>query len=203
MPTPYPKCSPTEMMGLLVLLNSHSGSEDIARLAQDLDLEIDEILPAIDFGQVLGFLEVADGQAKLTPSGKTLLAGSIRARKGIVREQLERTTLYKALLRALESAPEHRLTEEQVNGLIAFTTAPSDALTQNIINWGRYAEMFRYDPDEHLLLPVQPKAPRSGGGRRSPPITPSGGPRTPPGESAVTAAAPPNEQLASIGSAGA
>ena len=45
MPTTYPKCTPTEMLGLLVLLNEHKGVEDLARLAADLDLEIDEILP--------------------------------------------------------------------------------------------------------------------------------------------------------------
>jgi len=158
------------MVGLLVLLNSHKGDQEIARLADDLDLEIDEILPSVEYAEVLGFVEVNDGRVVLTAEGKKLLAGSIRDRKHIIRDQLGRTTLYKALLRALESAPEARLTEEQVYRLIAFTTAPADAFVQNIINWGRYAEMFRYDSDEHLLLPARTRSGRSGGpGKRSPP----------------------------------
>jgi len=40
-PTTYPKASPTELMGLLVLLKDHKGAQDVARLADDLDLEID------------------------------------------------------------------------------------------------------------------------------------------------------------------
>ncbi|MGI0132022.1 MAG: AAA-associated domain-containing protein [Thermoplasmata archaeon] len=158
MPTTYPKCSPTELMGLLVLLNDHKGSEDVALLADDLDLEIDEILPAIEFAVALVLLKVSDGRSTLTDAGRKLLAGTIRERKNILREQLTKTTLFKALVRALENAPERRLTEEEVNRLIEFTTAPSDALVQNIINWGRYTELFRWDSDAHLLLPARARS---------------------------------------------
>jgi NitT/TauT family transport system ATP-binding protein len=175
MPTTYPKATPTEMMGLLVLLNSHKGAEDVARLADDLDLEIDEILPALEYASVLQLVDVADGRASLTDLGRKLLAGTIRDRKTVLRDQLKRTTLFKALMRALENSPERRLTDDEVNRLIEFTTAPADELVQNIINWGRYAELFRYDSDAHVLLPSRS---RSGarGSRGSPP--PSGGPET-------------------------
>jgi NitT/TauT family transport system ATP-binding protein len=168
MPTPYPKCSPTEMVGLLVLLNTHKGNEEIARLADDLDLEIDEILPAVDLAELLGFLRVSDGRAILTDAGAELLAGTIRDRKHLIREKLGLTTLYKAILRALEGAPDRHLTDEQLNQLISFTTAPADAFVQNIINWGRYAEMFRYDSDQHLLLPTRARTSRTTSAKRPP-----------------------------------
>jgi NitT/TauT family transport system ATP-binding protein len=157
--TIYPKCSPSEMMGLLVLLNGHKGSEDVALLADDLDLEIDEILPSLDFAGVLGLVKVTEGRATLTELGKKLLAGTIRDRKTILRDQLRKTTLFKALLRALESAPDRQLSEEEMVRLIAFTTAPADELVLNIVNWGRFTELFRYDPNEHILTPVRHTAP--------------------------------------------
>jgi NitT/TauT family transport system ATP-binding protein len=172
-PTTYPKSTPTEVMGLLVLLSEHKGVEDVARLATDLDLEIDEILPAVDFAEALQLLKVTDGRASLTDVGRKLLARSIRERKTVLREQLRKTTLFKALLRALESSPEHRLTEEEMYRLIEFTTAPADELVQNIINWGRYAELFRYDPDQRLLLPARTRAPARSAGR--PPSSPGVG----------------------------
>ncbi len=52
--------------------------------------------------------------------------------------------------------------------LVAFTNAPADGYLQNIINWGRYAELFRYDSGEHRLLPVRARSGRgmsSGAGR--------------------------------------
>ena len=168
-PTAYPKCSPSELTGLLVLLNDHKGSEDVARLADDLDLEIDEILPSIEYAEVLQLVKVSDGRATLTDLGKSVLAGSIRDRKLTLRDQLKRTTLFKALLRALDSSPEQRLTEEEVNRLIAFTTAPGDEYVQNIINWGRYTELFRYDSNQRVLLPMRPRGGRSGGASGPPP----------------------------------
>ena len=172
MPTTYPKCSPTELMGLLVLLNDHKGSEDVALLADDLDLEIDEILPAVEFAEALQLLKVSDGRATLTEVGHKLLAGTIRERKTILRDQLKRTTLFRALLRALESAPERHLSEEEVNRLIEFTTAPNDLLVQNIINWGRYTELFRWNSDERVLVPARS---RGAGRGSSPPQPPSSG----------------------------
>ena len=167
MPTTYPKCSPTEMMGLLVLLDSHKGTDDVARLADDLDLEIDEILPSLDFAKALDFVEVVDGQASLTETGRRLLSGSIRERKAIIRDQLNRTTLFRTLTRALESAPGRRLADDDVARLVEFTTTPSEEVFQNIVNWGRYADIFRYDSEEHEVVAVRraspPKPPSSSG----------------------------------------
>jgi hypothetical protein len=168
-PTTYPKCSPTEMMGLLVLLNSHNGAEDVARLADDLDLEIDEILPAVDYAEVLQFVKVSDGRATLTETGKKFLAASIRERKALLRDQLRRTTLFRTLLRALDSAPGRRLTDEELGQIVSLAQAPLEEAVQNIVNWGRYAELFRYDADEHLLIATQPPTSKSSGGTRPPP----------------------------------
>ncbi|MCI4370695.1 MAG: AAA-associated domain-containing protein [Thermoplasmata archaeon] len=184
MPTVFPKCSPSEMIGLLVLLKDHKGAEDVARLAQDLDLEIDEIFPAVEFSELLQFLKVKDGRATLTENGTNLLGLTIRDRKALLREQLKRTTLFKALGRALESSPEKMLTEDEVVRLIDFTTAPADEYVQNIINWGRYTELFRYDSDRRILLPARPRAasrpvsaarpPGGTGGTMPPPSSASG-----------------------------
>jgi hypothetical protein len=173
-PTTYPKCSPTEMQGLLVLLQSHKGSEDVALLADDLDLEIDEILPALDFAGVLGLLKVKDGRATFTELGLRYMAASIRGRKAILQEQLRRTTLFRTLLRALETAPEKQLTDEQLTQVLSMTSAMADVAIQNIVNWGRYAGLIRYDPDEHLMVAVRlpPTTARPPSGNRPPPSGP-------------------------------
>jgi len=195
-PTTYPKCSPTEMQGLLVLLNSHKGSEDVALLADDLDLEIDEILPSLDFSSALGLVRVADGRATFTDLGKRYIGASIRDRKAILRDQLTKTTLFRTLLRALDSAPDHRLTDEQLTHLFSVTPAPADASVQNIVNWGRYAELVRYDAVQHVLTPVRHAASKSSATSRppppTPPVAPSGG--TGQGSRKQPPGSPPTEQ---------
>jgi NitT/TauT family transport system ATP-binding protein len=162
------------MMGLLVLLNSHAGSEDVARLADDLDLEIDEILPAVDYAAVLQMVKVSDGRATLTELGKAFLASTIRDRKAMLREQLARTTLFRTLLRALDKAPERQLSDEELGSIVSLAQAPLEDAVQNIVNWGRYAELFRYDSDAHRLTAIRHPPSKTGGGSRPPPpMTPS------------------------------
>jgi NitT/TauT family transport system ATP-binding protein len=175
MPTTYPKCTATEMLGLLVLLKDHHGEEDLARLGDDLDLEIDEILPATDFAEALELVKVTNGRLKFTEVGLKLANATIRERKSILRDQLLKTTLYKTLVRALEASPEMKLTDDEVNRLIAFVAAPSDEAVMNIINWGRFTELFRYDTEQRTLTlvrhrPARPITPPTG---RSPPTAPS------------------------------
>ncbi len=173
MATTYPKGSPTEMLGLLVLLNDHKGAEDVARLADDLDLEIDEIFPSLEYAQLLQFVKVSDGRATFTDLGRKLVAASIRERKAIVREQLKKTPLFRTILRALEASPEHRLSDEEFGHIISFTTAKSDGAEQNIVNWGRYADLFRYDADAHAICPARRSTYQKGGGGKSPPSGPT------------------------------
>ena len=184
MPTTYPKCSPTEMMGLLVLLNSHKGSEDVALLADDLDLEIDEIFPALEFAEVLQLVKVADGRVSFTDLGRKLVGGSIRDRKAIIRDQLRRTTLFRTLLRALESAPDHALSDDDLGQIVSFTTAPADEAVQNIVNWGRYADLVRYDSATHrMILTRRVSTGKTGSSSVRPP--------SPPGSTQAASTSPP------------
>jgi NitT/TauT family transport system ATP-binding protein len=201
-PTSYPKCSPTEMLGLLVLLDAHKGSEDVALLADDLDLEIDEIFPALEYAEVLGLLRVTDGRATFTDLGKRLVAGTIRSRKAILREQLRRTTLFKTLVRALETSPEHQLSDHDLAHIISLTATPSEEAVQNIINWGRYADLFRYDADARRLLPARaPTAPRTGAGKNPPADPPAVAAAPTPGKR--PAAAPPENPASQMARASA
>ncbi len=191
MPTTYPKCTPSELQGLLVLLNSHGGSEDLALLADDLDLEIDEILPAVDYSQVLQMLKVQDGRATLTDTGKKYLAASIRERKAILRDQLRRTTLFRTLLRALESSPTRSLTDDQLAQIVSVTAASADDALTKIVTWGRHAELFRYDSVQHLLVLGPHATTKPSGSARPPP--PANPPAPPPGRVSPKPAPAPAE----------
>ncbi len=192
MPTIYPKCTPSEVQGLLVLLNSHNGAEDVALLADDLDLEIDEILPSVEFAEALQLVKVVDGRATLTDAGRRYLAASIRERKTILRDQLKRTTLFRTLLRALENAPSRTLTDDALSQIISVTAAQADEAVQNIVNWGRYVELFRYDADEHLVMATAKSPPRGGGGSRPPSAPTAGAPGPKPASRASARTADPD-----------
>jgi NitT/TauT family transport system ATP-binding protein len=177
-------------MGLLVLLQEHKGSDDVALLADDLELELDEILPALEFAEALGLLKVSDGRATLTDVGRQLLAGSISERKALIRDLLTRTTLFRTLLRALQNAPDHCLPEEEYTQLLELTSAPSDEMVQTIVNWGRYAGLFRYDSERRALVAIERSALTGNGRERSHPPNPPA-PTTAIGTDRHRAVAPP------------
>ena len=95
-------------------------------------------------------------------------------------------------MRALDSAPEHQLTDEQLGQIVSLAQAPLEEAVQNIVNWGRYAELFRYDADEHLLVAIQRPASKAPiGSRPPPPSAPPARLRPPPAKSSKT---PPETQ---------
>jgi hypothetical protein len=141
---------------------------------------------------------VADGRATFTDLGRRYLGLTIRDRKALLRDQLRRTTLFKTLLRALDSAPDHQLTDDQLMHLVSVTTAPADEAVQNIVNWGRYADLVRYDADQHLLVAVRhvPGTEKSPSGARPPPPSTPQSPSGSSGSSRKPPANPPPVELA-------
>jgi NitT/TauT family transport system ATP-binding protein len=147
------------MIGLLVLLKGSRGSEDLARLADDLDLEIDEILPAVEFAEALGYLTLSDGRATITDAGQKLLAGSITDRKTHLREGLKKIPVFEQIVRRLENSEDRKLMGEELGAVLFPISLSSEDVLQNVIHWGRFTELFYYDADENVLkLPkVRPR----------------------------------------------
>src|SRR5258708_12802986 len=68
------------------MLADRGGREELHRLAQDLKLEADDLLPIVDACVLLGFLRVEHGDAEITELGRKVAAGDIQQRKQLFRE---------------------------------------------------------------------------------------------------------------------
>jgi len=68
-----PHTRPGGMAGLLEILADQGGRVDLHRLADELSLEVDALLPTVDTAVLLGFLRVEEGDAVITPEGQRLL----------------------------------------------------------------------------------------------------------------------------------
>ena len=126
-------------------------------------------------------------------------AGVVLERKAIVRDQLKRTTLFRTLLRTLEDEPNHCLSGKDLGRIVAFTTAAEEAVP-NIVNWGRYANLFHYDADRRRLVMVRhPPAVRSASNRLPPSVGATASLENAPAEPKVAKSAvddPPEENAA-------
>ncbi|HET9741169.1 MAG TPA: nitrate/sulfonate/bicarbonate ABC transporter ATP-binding protein [Terriglobales bacterium] len=150
-----PHVRPGGIAGLLEMIDDRGGLEDIYRLAKDLSFEIDDLLPLIDASRMLGFLATEEGDAQITPEGRTFAYADILKQKEIFRETaLHRIMLLRQIRRVLESKSDHRVSDEFFHDLLdeQFSEDETKRQLDTAITWGRYAELFEYDAAAHRLM---------------------------------------------------
>jgi NitT/TauT family transport system ATP-binding protein len=151
---PLPHARPGGVAGLLELLMDRGGEEDAYHVAEHLLLELDDLLPIIDAAVLLGFAETQEGDIKITPKGREFADADIQHRKGIFREALlSSPTFLKTMDSALHQKSDHTMPLEFFRDLLDEHFSEHDVKLQlgTALNWGRYAEIFTYDPETDTL----------------------------------------------------
>lgn len=157
MTLPNPHAGVSEIIGLLEAINDFSGSVDASVLADDFDLEIDEIYPAIESAELLGFISTPEGNVKLTDVGTKFLRADIQLRKDLLRDQMLKIESISKLLGRLRESEDHRMKRQSVVDYLSQTMSSlhPDSLLNTLLNWARYAELLRYDADEEEIYLVE------------------------------------------------
>ncbi|MEH2424948.1 MAG: nitrate/sulfonate/bicarbonate ABC transporter ATP-binding protein [Nostoc sp.] len=141
--------------GLLELLEDRQ-EKDLYRLAQELQLEVDDILPIVEAAKLMYFVELAEGDISLNPVGQKFVNGGIDDRKQIMRSQLlTHIRLVQQIYRLLEAKNNQRIPEELVLDILENHFSPQEAERQlkTVVDWGRYAEIYGYDePSGQIFL---------------------------------------------------
>jgi NitT/TauT family transport system ATP-binding protein len=146
--------------GFLEIINDRGGREDLPRLANDLRLEIDDLLPAVDASALLGFASVAEGDVIITAIGKEFATAGVHRSHEIFKEQLlSRVPLTAAVVRVLEEKRDGRIGKEFLLDILDehFSDTEAEKQFQTLIDWGRYAHLFEYDADEERLYLAEPE----------------------------------------------
>jgi NitT/TauT family transport system ATP-binding protein len=133
--------------GLLELLEDRQ-EKDLYRLGQELQLEVDDILPIVDGAKLMDLVTLQEGDINLTLVGRQFLAGSIDERKQTVKTQLlAHIRLVQQIYRLCQSKRNQRLPEELILDILESHFSPQEAKRQlqSAIDWGRYAELYSYD----------------------------------------------------------
>ena len=140
---------PEEVLGLVELIKSKGGREDIYKLAQELSMEFGDTLSVIRGAELLGFVHTPGGDVEIQPLGKELLKAKVSERKAIVCKQLEKLEVFSKIEDFLRSIEDHEVSKDEVLEKIA-ELIPNNNVEQsfsNIVQWGRYGELFGYNDD--------------------------------------------------------
>ena len=160
-PTKYqslPSVRIGSVAGLVELLEDRPKA-DLYRLGQELQLEVDDILPIVEATKLMNFVNLAEGDISLTPVGQEFIVGGIDERKKIVRTQLlEHIRLVQQIYRLIQAKRNQRIPEELILDILESHFSPAEAQRQlkTAIDWGRYAEIYSYDePSGQIFLDQQ------------------------------------------------
>ncbi len=64
-----------DVLGLLdTLENDFGGAADIYKVAQQMDSDLDDLIPALNAASSLGLVEVINGDVKITSDGRRFLS---------------------------------------------------------------------------------------------------------------------------------
>ncbi len=149
-----------EISGLLELIVERpEGTEDIPRLAESLQLEVDDFLPILDGAVLLGFAEVSQGDVKLTEIGRDFATTTILRSKDLFRQQvLHNVPVLSLIVEALQERRSKSLRADFFLDLWAKHFPYSEAERQfaTAVDWGRYAELLEYDASEERVYLPEP-----------------------------------------------
>ena len=145
-----PHARPGGIAGLLELLNERAGKQDLYRVAEELALEADDLLPIVEAAALLGFVKIERGDVEITAQGKAFAEADVTTQKNLFRQAaLKHVALLQQMSSALSAKSDHTLPLEFFRDVLEehFSEAEAQRQIETALIWGRYGDLFDYDSE--------------------------------------------------------
>ena len=152
---PLPHAPIGMVFGLLEHLKEVPGQrEDLYKLGGPLGYELDDLLPVTEAAKRLGLVKIASGDIELTADGRKVAAAEEPERKERLRERLRKLPLIAAIQKAVDKGEDGRAPKQGFLDLLGehFSASESERQLATAVDWGRYGEVFDFDPDAEEFL---------------------------------------------------
>jgi NitT/TauT family transport system ATP-binding protein len=139
---------------LLEIVDDHGGRAHLPTLAEDLRLEVDDLLPAVDASSLLGFATVEEGDVGLTKLGKEFATADGPRAHAIFKEQIQKCVPFvSTVVGAIRQKRDGRIKKHFLLDILDdhFSAPQAERQFETLVDWGRYAHLFEYDADEERL----------------------------------------------------
>jgi NitT/TauT family transport system ATP-binding protein len=150
-----PHAKPGGIAGLLELLIDRGGRDDVFRLAGQLHLEVDDLLPLTEAAALLGFASVKEGDVEITEEGRAFAEADILTRKVLFRQAaLRHVQLLGQIDQTLHAKGDHTIPIAFFEDILDehFSEKEIERQLETALEWGRYAEIFDYEPDSERMI---------------------------------------------------
>lgn len=138
------------------MLDDLGGKSDVAGIASKQGLELDYLLPILESGEMLGFIQVQSGDVSITEKGHLFIAASPKVRKKMLRDIIIQFDIFQKIVELIKQSENGRIRKDE---LLEFISA-NDAIANDelsdfdwIIEWGREALILNYNANtENIAL---------------------------------------------------
>ncbi len=152
---PLPHAPIGMVLGLLEHLKEAPGQkEDLYKLGGPLGYELDDLLPVTEAAKRLGLVKIASGDIELTADGRRVAAAEEPERKERLRARLRDLPLIAAVRKAVDQSEDGRAPKQAFIALLCehFSSAEAERQVATAVDWGRYGELFDFDPEAEEFL---------------------------------------------------
>ena len=147
-----PRARLNALAGLLEKLAAEGGRADLYRLVAEVQMELDDFLPIVESGELLGFLKVQEGDLHLTPLGRAYADASVLGRKEMFAGRVLRLPIISWIYETLQQDDNQRVAKDYfLDKLQPDFHDRTEKQLERAINWGRFAELFAFDDDTDEL----------------------------------------------------
>ncbi|MER7845152.1 nitrate/sulfonate/bicarbonate ABC transporter ATP-binding protein [Kitasatospora sp. NPDC096077] len=145
--TPLPSASVDGLSGLAEMIAHRDGRCDLADLADELGLDIDDMLPQVDALDLLGFAEIHGDDLLLTEDGTAFAHADVQDSRALFAGAALDVPLVKLIANSLSGEPGATVRAGFFRDLLAhhYTSEQIDRQLETATDWGRYAGLFGYD----------------------------------------------------------
>jgi NitT/TauT family transport system ATP-binding protein len=150
-----PHARPGGIAGFMELLADRGGRDTLYKLADDLAMDVDDILPIVDASVMLGFAVVNEGDVEITPEGRQFGEADIQTQKEMFRNAaLKHVAILRLIENTLHAKRDHAIGQEFFRDILDehFSADEMEKQFDTALNWGRYGEIFDYDSETGRLF---------------------------------------------------
>jgi NitT/TauT family transport system ATP-binding protein len=150
-----PHARPGGIAGFMELLVDRGGRDDLYKLADELAMNVDDLLPIVEAAQMLGFVVLREGDVEITKEGRAFGEADIQSQKHMFREAaLQNVAILRLIENTLHAKRDHAIGEEFFRDILDehFSEDEVERQFSTVLNWGRYAEIFDYDSENGRLF---------------------------------------------------
>jgi len=154
-----PPVNPSEIIGLLEVLDDHAGKMNIFNLANVTESEFGHSLAVTKTAEILDFVDTPKQTVVFTDLGKRFVRAETADRKLLLSAQIQSLRIFRTLLGWIDESAGKEIDRDAVLVKLqaVFPNEKLETLFDTLVAFGRYAEILSYNAQTGALARPEPE----------------------------------------------